>query len=79
MIDVKEQRICIKFLFKLGKTALKTNRMLKEVRVFGDNSRDQTQTYEWFKLFKNLRISVDDEERFGRHSTATTTENVVKV
>jgi hypothetical protein len=77
MIDVKEQRVCIKFCFKLGKAALEANRMLKE--AFGDNARGQTQTYEWFKLFKNRRMSVDDEEGFGRTSIVTTTENVAKV
>jgi hypothetical protein len=28
--DVKEQRICLKFCFKLNKTAAETHRMLKE-------------------------------------------------
>ena len=60
MIDVREQRICIKFCFKLSKMALETHRMLKE--AFGDNALGQTQTYEWFKRFKNGWISVNDEE-----------------
>ena len=34
MADVKEQRICIKFCFKLNKTAAETHRMLKE--AFGE-------------------------------------------
>jgi hypothetical protein len=51
--------------------------MLKE--AFDDNALGQTQTYEWFKPFKNGRISVDNEDRFGRPSTVTTTENVTKV
>jgi hypothetical protein len=59
MTDVKMERIYIKFCFKLGKTALETHRMLKE--AFGDNAVRQTQTYEWFKRFKNGRISVADE------------------
>ena len=46
MTYVKEQRICIKFCFKLGKTASETHRMLKE--AFGDNALSQTQTYERF-------------------------------
>jgi len=43
--DAKEQRICFKFCFKLGKTASETQEMLKE--TFGDNALDQTQNYEW--------------------------------
>jgi hypothetical protein len=44
--DANEQRICIKFCFKLGKTASETKEMLKE--TFGDNALGQTQTNEWF-------------------------------
>jgi hypothetical protein len=51
--------------------------MLKE--SFGVNALGQSQTYEWFKRFKNGRMSVDDEQRSGRRSTRTTTENVAKV
>jgi hypothetical protein len=63
MTDVKEQQSCIKFCFKLSKMALETQRMLKE--AFGDNVLGQTQTYKWFKCFKNGWISVDDEECFS--------------
>jgi len=62
MTDVKEQRICIKFCFKLGKMASETHGMLKE--AFGDNAVRQTQTYEWFERFKNGWMSVGDEESF---------------
>jgi hypothetical protein len=75
MTDVKEQRIFIKFCFKLGKMAAETHKMLKE--AFGDNALGLSQT-QWFKRFKNGRMSVDDE-RSGRPSTGTTTENVAKV
>jgi hypothetical protein len=37
--------------------------MLKE--ALGDNAIGQTQNYDWFKGFKNGRISVDEEERSG--------------
>jgi hypothetical protein len=35
MADLREQRVCIKFCFKLGKTAAETHGMLNE--AFGDN------------------------------------------
>jgi len=41
MADVKEQRICIKFCFKLNKTAAETHRMLKE--VFGEQALNQAR------------------------------------
>lgn len=76
MADLREQRVCIKFCFKLGKTAAKTHQMLKQ--AFGDNSLGQKQTYDWYKRFKNGRTSTDDD-RSGRPSTGITPENVTKV
>jgi len=67
--NVKEQWICIKFCFKLSKTASETHSMLEE--AFHDNALGQTQTYERFKRFKNGRMSVDDEEHTGWPSTGT--------
>jgi hypothetical protein len=61
MTDEKEQWICIKFCFKLGKTVSETHRILKE--EFGNNALGQKQTYEWFKGFKNGWMSVENEER----------------
>jgi hypothetical protein len=51
--------------------------MLKE--AFGENALGLTQTYEWFRHFKNGRMSVDDDKWSGRPLTGTTTENVAKV
>ncbi|PNF30777.1 hypothetical protein B7P43_G06188, partial [Cryptotermes secundus] len=76
MADRREQRVCIKFCFKHGKTAAETHQMLKQ--AFGENSLGQTQTYNWYKRFKNGRTSTDDD-RSGRPSTGTTPENVAKV
>jgi hypothetical protein len=50
MDSVKEQRICVKFCFKIVKTAAETHNMLRE--AYGDDALSQI-TYEWFKRFKN--------------------------
>jgi hypothetical protein len=77
MNDVKEQRIYIKFCFKLGKMAAETHKMLKE--TLGDNALGMNLTYAWFKRFQKGRMSVDDDdERSGRPSTGNTTENVAE-
>jgi len=55
---------------------LETHRMLKE--AFCDYALGQTDTYEWFKHFKNRWMSVDDK-RSCRTLTRTMTENVAKV
>jgi hypothetical protein len=61
------------FVSSLGET----HQMLK--RAFGHDSLGQTQTYDWYKRFRNGRASTDDDGRSGRPSTGTTPENVAKV
>jgi hypothetical protein len=56
MTDVKEQRICIKFCSKFGKTASKTHRRLKE--AFGDNALDETKTYDFLNIFVVLSTVI---------------------
>jgi hypothetical protein len=77
MADMKEQRICVKFCFKLGKTASKTYEMLRT--AFGDSAMGRTPTFEWFCRFKHGETSVEDSERSGRLSTGLTDENVENV
>jgi hypothetical protein len=60
---VMQQRLCIKFCFKLNKTAAETNRMLKE--AFGKQALSQTRTFVWFKRFKDGWESVDDPKHSG--------------
>jgi hypothetical protein len=73
MADLKEQRICVKFCFKLEKTATETCEMLKTAS--GDNAMGRTQTFEWFARFKRGKTSVESSERSGRPSTGHTDEN----
>jgi hypothetical protein len=46
---VKEQTMCVKFCFKVGKAAAETHNILRE--AYGDLSLSQTMTYAWFKRF----------------------------
>ena len=77
MANVKEQRICIKFCFKLKKTAAETHCMLKE--AFGESALSQARTSEWFKRFKEGQESVEDDKHTRRPSTCTTPEMIMKV
>jgi len=72
-----EQRVNIKFLTKLGKSATETYNLLTE--VYGDQCLSRTQVFEWFKKFKEGREYVGDDPKSGRPSTAKTQENVEKV
>jgi len=58
MVGVKEHRICIKYCYKLNKTAAENHRMLKE--AFGEQALRQARTFGWFKRFKDCRESVED-------------------
>jgi hypothetical protein len=72
-----EQRVCIKFCVKLGKTATENLEMLRE--VFGEHSLSRTAVSEWHSRFKACRVSVEDDERSGRPRTSKTTDNVEKI
>ena len=76
MADVKEQRICMKFCFKLNKNAAETHQMLKE--AFGEQALSQARTFERFKRFKDGQESVEDCKHSGRPSTCTTPEMTAK-
>jgi len=45
-----EQRICIKFCFKIGKTAKETYQLLQQ--AYGEDAMGRTQVFDWFRRFK---------------------------
>ena len=69
-----EQRVNVKFCYKLGKTFIETFEMIKQ--VYGDDSLSRTQCYEWFRRFKTGRESVEDDHRSGRPSISTDASHV---
>ena len=77
MAEVDEQRVCIKFCVRLGKTGSETFEMLKQ--AFGDSCLSRSRTFEWFGHFKNGRTSTDNDDRSGRPSTTTTPSRVAQV
>jgi len=72
-----EQRIDMKFCFKLQKSAKETQEMLK--LVYGDAAVTMETVYKWFERFLNGCESVQDEERSGRPSTSKTQGIVERV
>ena len=62
--DTLEERYAIKFCFKRGKNASKTNGMLQT--AFGASCMNRALVFEWHKRFKEGRESVKDDERCGR-------------
>ena len=76
MVDFRE-RTCIKFCFKLGKTATECYEMLKT--AFVEQAMGRSQTFQWFSRFKAGRTSIDDEERSGRPVSRSTPEMIETV
>ena len=58
-----EQRINMKFCFKLQKSAKETHEMLK--LVYGDAAVTMKTVYKWFERFRNGCELVEDEEQSG--------------
>jgi hypothetical protein len=71
---LKEQRVCIKFCLKLGKTATETYEMLQQ--ALGETALSRSKTFEMYSLFKNVRTFIVDDPQTGRPSTAQTNETV---
>ena len=74
MAEKDEQRVCVKFCFKLGKTATETHQLLQQ--VYGDAALGRTQTFEWFGRLKESRDSVKDDPRAGRLKTSVNDNQV---
>jgi len=54
MADNKEQRVCVKVCFVIGKSAAETVLMLQE--AFKEEALSKTQVYEWYSRFKRGEI-----------------------
>jgi len=77
MADLKEQHVCIKFSYLLGKTAAETVTMLRE--AFKEEALSQARFYEWFSRFKCGDMSLEDQSQSGGPSTSRTDENIKKI
>jgi len=77
MCESTEQRICIKFCFKIGKTATETYQLLQQ--AYGEDAIGRTKVFDWFLQFKEGRTSVESNPRLGRPSTSRNEETIAKV
>jgi len=77
MSDRTEQRICLRFCFRLGKTATEAHEILQ--KSFKEEALGRTQVLEWFVPFKRGEMSVEDHPHFGLPSASRTDENVEKI
>jgi len=77
MCESTEQRICIKFCFKIGKTAPETYQLLQQ--AYSEDPVGRTQVFDWFRRFKEGRTSVESNPRSGRLSASRNEEMIAKV
>ena len=77
MCESTEQRICIKFCFKIWKTATETYQLLQQ--AYGEDAMGRTQVSDWFRRFKEGRTSSESDPRSGRPSTSRSEEMIAKV
>ena len=77
MCESTEQRICIKFYFKIGKTATETYQLLQQ--AYSEDAVGRTQVFDWFRQFKEGRTSVESDPHLGQPSTLRNEEMIAKV
>jgi len=77
MCEGTEQHICIKFCFKIGKTATEMYQLLQQ--AYGEDAMGRTQVFDWFHRFKEGRTSTESDPRSGRLSTSRNEEMIDKV
>ncbi|GFU10946.1 protein GVQW3 [Trichonephila clavipes] len=77
MCENTDQRICIKFCFKLGKTGTKTYEMMKT--AFGNEAMTHARVFDGFRRFKEGRQSVNSDTRSGRPSTSRNEHKIAQV
>ncbi|GFV30931.1 mariner Mos1 transposase [Trichonephila clavipes] len=73
-----DQRICIMFCFKLGKTGTETYEMMK-IDAFGDEAMSRAGVFEWLRRFKVGRQSVNSYPRSGYPSTSRNEDKIAQV
>ena len=73
---MEEQRICIKFCYRLGKTTTETYDMLRT--AFASDCISRSRAFEWHARFQKGRESTDDDERAGRPTTVRTPDAIAR-
>jgi len=76
MCESTEQRICIKFCFKIGKSETETYQLLQQ--AYGEDAMGRTQVFDLFRRFKEGRNSVESDPWSGRPSTSRNEEMIAK-
>ena len=71
MCESTEERICIKFCFKIGKTTTETYQLLQQ--AYGEDAMGRTQVFDWFQPPLKETPARDDRFLILRVSYTTST------
>jgi len=74
MSDCTVQRICLRFCFRLGKTATEAHEMLQ--KAFKEEALSRTRVFKWFARFKRGEMGIEDRPHSERLSTSRADDNV---
>jgi hypothetical protein len=77
MKELDEQRVFWKFCCKLGKNIAEIFQLLNQ--AYGEDCRSRTHCYEWFKNFKEGRMSVGEIPRHEKLSTSKNNYHVENI
>jgi hypothetical protein len=65
MKNLEEQRVFVKFCFKLATAFTETFQMLKQAN--GEDYLSRTQCYEWYQRLKSDRTSTEDDPKLQHY------------
>ncbi|GFW71421.1 protein MAK16 like protein [Trichonephila clavipes] len=77
MRENTDQRICIKFCFRLRKMGTENYKMMRT--AFGDDAMSRARVFGWFQRFKEDRQSVNSDPRSGSPSTSSNEDKIAQV
>jgi histone-lysine N-methyltransferase SETMAR len=76
-MDVKEERVAIKFCCKVDFLATKTVELIQ--KAYGNAALSRTTIFERHERFREGRESVKDDERSGRPTRSRTDKNIAAI
>jgi transposase len=72
-----EQRVVLKFGFKVGLSATETLVLVQ--KTYGNEAVNRSNVFRWYSRFRDGRELVKDDERGGRPKSTRTEVNVAAV
>lgn len=72
-----EQRVCLKFCYSNGISAMDAMKMLQ--KAYGESCLSRARIFDWYKSFKDGRTSLENLPHDRRPATSINEENVGKV